>query len=74
MIIEISRVLIQKSKIEIPIEIDLLEPCSIKSLIERLNLENMGYAVFFVNGKEVKKGHILSNEDNLRILPIFGGG
>ncbi len=74
MIIEISKVFLYNTEIESHIELDLLEPCSIKRLIERLNLENMGYAVFFVNGKEVKKGHILSNEDNLRILPIFGGG
>lgn len=74
MVIEISRVLIQKPGIKSPIKIDLVNPCSIKSLIEVLELDNMGYAVFFVNGREVKKDYIVNNDDKLNMLPIFGGG
>lgn len=74
MVIEISRVLIQKSGIKSPIEIDLVNPCSIKNLIEILELDNMGYAVFFVNGMEVKKDYVVVNDDKLKMLPIFGGG
>lgn len=74
MVIEISRVLIQKSGIKSPIEVDLVNTCSIKNLIDMLELDNMGYAVFFVNGREVKKDHLLSNRDSLKVLPIFGGG
>jgi len=74
MIIEISKVFLYNKDIESTIEMDIDEPCSINGLMDMIGLDHMGYAVFFVNGKEVKKEHIVGNEDRLKILPIFGGG
>jgi sulfur carrier protein ThiS len=74
MIIDISKVFLYNTGIESHMELELDEPCSINRLVENLGFDHKGCAVFFVNGKEEKKDHILSNEDKLKILPIFGGG
>lgn len=74
MVIEISKVFLHNKDIEEVVEMDIDEPCSIERVTEIIGLDHMGYAVFFVNGKEVKKDHVLDNEDKLKILPIFGGG
>ncbi|SHJ37119.1 Mut7-C ubiquitin [Dethiosulfatibacter aminovorans DSM 17477] len=74
MVIEISKVFLHNKNIEEKVEMYIDEPCSIDRLTEIIGLDHMGYAVFFVNGKEVKKNHIVGNEDKLKILPMFGGG
>jgi sulfur carrier protein ThiS len=74
MVIEISKVFLHKKDIESSFQMDIKEACSIERLMEIIGLDHMGYAVFFVNGKEVKKDYTVGNDDRLKVLPIFGGG
>ncbi|MDY0236282.1 MAG: MoaD/ThiS family protein [Gudongella sp.] len=74
MIIKISRVFLQEGDSNNLLQIKLAEPTKIDEILKEIKLEGMGYAEFYLNNKKVNKNTIARNEDELLIIPIFGGG
>ncbi len=74
MIIEISDIFLKDNDSRNKLEIQLDNPKKIIDILEELEIENLGYADFYLNDIKVKKNTEAKNDDKLIILPIVGGG
>ncbi|MBN2284929.1 MAG: MoaD/ThiS family protein [Tissierellales bacterium] len=72
--LEISEVFLEISRVKKINKIELKKDCTIKELMEKLEIKNTEYAIFFVNDQIKKETDILNNRDRLSVLPMFGGG
>jgi sulfur carrier protein ThiS len=72
--LEISEVFLEISRVKKINKIELKKDCTIKELMEKLEIKNTEYAIFFVNDQIKKETDILTNRDRLSVLPMFGGG
>jgi sulfur carrier protein ThiS len=72
--LEISEVFLRnKEGINID-KLELEEPLTIKEILEKYEIKSSGYAMFFINDMAAKETDLVTNDDKLTILPIFGGG
>ncbi|MDW7668010.1 MAG: MoaD/ThiS family protein [Bacillota bacterium] len=74
MIIEISDIFLKDNDSRNKLEIQLNSPKKIIEILEELEIENLGYADFYLNDIKVKKNTEAKNDDKLIVLPIVGGG
>jgi sulfur carrier protein ThiS len=74
MIIEISDVFLKDEDLRKEIEIEIKHPEKIIDILKKLNIENLGYAEFYLNDVKVDKNTTVKNKDKLTVLPIVGGG
>lgn len=72
--LEISEVFLEISRVKKINKIELKKDCTIKELMEKLEIKNTEYAIFFVNDQIKKETDILTNRDRLSVLPMFGEG
>ena len=72
--IEISDIFLKENDDRKSIEIQLKEPKKIIEILEELEIENLGYADFYLNDIKVKKNATAENYDKLTVLPTIGGG
>ena len=72
--IEISEIFLKENDSRKKLEIQLEKPKKIIEILEELEVENLGYADFYLNDIKVKKNATAENDDKLIVLPIVGGG
>jgi len=74
LIIEISDVFLKENQDKSKIEVEINEPKKIIEVLEEIGIENLGYAIFYLNEIKVDKNTTVNNQDKLTVLPIVGGG